>query len=78
MDHTGLARLTDFGFSRIISDPEPAAPVAEGRAVRWASPEALHMEFPVTEASDVYSFAMVVVEVRVNALISMKFYAHRI
>ena len=77
MDRTGLARLTDFGFSRVISDLEPAAPVTEGRAVRWASPEVLNMEPPVTKASDIYSFAMVIVEVCVSTLISAKISAHK-
>ena len=33
-------------------------------AARWTAPEILDMELPVTKASDVYSFAMVIYEVR--------------
>jgi serine/threonine protein kinase len=63
VDAAGLARLTDFGLSRIASDFESAASMTDGHAVRWAAPEVLEMERPVTKASDVYSFSMVLVEV---------------
>jgi len=36
--------------------------MTDGHAVRWTAPEIMDMERPVTEASDVYSFAMVIVE----------------
>lgn len=69
MDNTGLARLTDFNFSRIVSDRGSAASMTDGHSVRWAAPEVLYMERPVTEASDVYSFAMIIVEVPVSPFV---------
>lgn len=64
MDDAGIGRLTDFGLSRVVSGLDSAAPMTDGHAVRWTAPEVLDMEQPVTKASDVYSFAMVIVEVR--------------
>lgn len=62
VDDTNRARLTDFGFSRVVSDLGFPAPRTDGPAVRWAAPEVLDMIRPVSEASDAYSFAMVIVE----------------
>jgi len=62
VDDTGYARLTDFGLSGVVSDLGPAAPITDSHTVRWAAPEILDMERSVDEASDVYSFGMVVVE----------------
>jgi serine/threonine protein kinase len=64
VDDSGRARLTDFGFSGIASDLGSAVSITDGHAVRWAAPEILDMEGPVSKESDVYSFAMVVIEVR--------------
>ncbi|KAF9647775.1 kinase-like protein [Thelephora ganbajun] len=63
VDDTGRARLTDFGLAGIASDSGSAASITDGHAVRWAAPEVLDMERPVSKESDVYSFAMVVIEV---------------
>jgi len=49
----------------VASDSGPAASVTNGHAVRWAAPEVLGTERPVSRESDVYSFAMVVIEVQV-------------
>lgn len=38
--------------------------MTDSHAVRWAAPEVLDRERPITKASDIYSFAMVVIEVR--------------
>ena len=63
MDDAGRARLTDFGFSTVTPD-FGSVPTTEGRAVRWAAPEILGSGRPVSKGSDIYSFAMVVIEVR--------------
>jgi len=63
VDDTGRARLTDFGFATVVSDVWSAEPITDGHAVRWAAPEVLDRERPVSKESDVYSFAMVVIEV---------------
>ena len=59
----GHARLTDFGLSTVVPDFGSAASVKDGHAVRWGAPEVLDKEQPVNKESDVFSFAMVVIEV---------------
>ena len=66
VDDTGRARLADFGLSRIVSDFGSATSMTGGFSVRWAAPEVLNMETSVTKESDIYSFGMMVVEVRVD------------
>jgi len=63
VDDVGHARLTDFGLAGVSSDSGPATSETNGHAVRWAAPEVLATELPVSEESDVYSWAMVVIEV---------------
>jgi len=63
VDSTGSARITDFGLSAIASDLGSAASATDSHAVRWAAPEVLDMGRPVGMASDIYSFAMVVIEI---------------
>lgn len=63
MDDTGHARLTDFGFAAIAPELGSTKLTTEGHAVRWAAPEVLDRELPVSKKSDVYSFAMVMFEV---------------
>ena len=64
VDGTGRARLADFGLAAIVLDSGPTAPIEDGHAVRWAAPEILDKQSPVSIKSDVYSFAMVVIAVR--------------
>jgi len=61
VDDGGHARITDFGFSTVVSDAGSATSITEGHAVRWAAPETLDM-VPVSKGSDIYSFAMIMVE----------------
>ena len=63
MDDAGHACLTDFGLSTVVPDFGSAASIKDGHAVRWAAPEVLDKEQPVSKESDVFSFAMVVIEV---------------
>jgi len=63
VDDTGHARLTDFCFAGVASDPGPATSIIDGHAVRWAAPEVLGTEGSLSRESDVYSWAMVVIEV---------------
>lgn len=66
VDDTGRARLTDFGLAAIALDHEPTESLKGGYAVRWAAPEILDEEGPVSRESDIYSFAMVAIEVRLE------------
>jgi len=69
VDDAGHARLTDFGLAVIVLDSGSAGSTREGHAVQWAAPEVLEKELPVSKKSDVYSFAMVVTEVRARKLV---------
>ncbi|KAF9647770.1 kinase-like protein [Thelephora ganbajun] len=62
MDDAGRARLTDFGLSAVALDFGSAGSIKDGHAMRWAAPEILDREKPVSKKSDIYSFSMVVVE----------------
>ena len=59
----GHARLTDFCLAGVASDSGPATSATNGHAVRWAAPEVLDAERLVSKESDVYSWAMIVIEV---------------
>jgi len=63
VDETGRARLTDFGLSVVAPELGPPEPITDGHAVRWAGPEILDREQPASKQSDLYSFAMVMIEV---------------
>jgi len=64
VDNTGHARLTDFDLAAVLT-PELGSTksTTDSHAVRWAAPEVLDNELSVSKKSDVFSFAMVVVEV---------------
>ena len=76
VDDTGRARLTDFGLAAVVSDVWSTEPITDGHAVRWAAPEILDRERPVTKESDVYSFAMVSIEVLARYLTILGCTAH--
>ena len=74
VDDSGHARLTDFGFSNQICDIVLTAPNTAA-IFRWFAPELLDPSSDIsgrsgigsnaTPASDVYSFAMTALEVRI-------------
>jgi serine/threonine protein kinase len=65
------ACLTDFGRSRIVNDSDGTNPAIAG-SIRYSAPEILGLDdvdepspFPLDfQAADVYSLAMVMLEVR--------------
>lgn len=63
VDDTGRARLTDFDLAAVVLDFGSAGTIKDGHAVRWAAPEILDKERPVSRKSDIYSLAMVMIEV---------------
>ena len=63
MDGVGCARLTDFGLASVSPEFGPPEPMTDNHAVRWAAPEILDREQPVSKKSDVYSLGMVTIEV---------------
>lgn len=58
---TGDAKAIDFGLSSLLNRAEVHVDVKKMGAVQWRSPEYLRGE-RLTAASDVYSFAMLIVE----------------
>ena len=77
MDDTGHARLTDFGLFAIAPEFGFAMPATDGHAVRWAAPEILDRKQAVSKESDVFSFAMVVIEVWARNFTSLVYANHR-
>ena len=65
MDSSGRARIMDFGLGTVAQSLDPMQRVSRQRVhtVRWSAPEVLNEEVYSKEA-DVFSFAMVMVEVR--------------
>jgi serine/threonine protein kinase len=63
VDGEGRARITDFSFSTVFADFGSDGSIKEGHGARWAAPEILDERTPVSKSSDVYSFAMVTIEI---------------
>ena len=63
MDATGRARITDFGLATITQDLYSASD-DRGYTPRWTAPEILNEEGTYSREADVFSFAMVIIEVR--------------
>ena len=61
----GRARLTDFGFTSVVRGLNSVlVPDMRGCTLRWAAPEVIRGESGGTQEADIYSFGMVVIEVR--------------
>ena len=67
VDRLGRARIMDFALTTVDRDQGPAGDVTEMRNIptRWTAPEVENG--PFTKKSDVFSFAMVMVEVSCGA-----------
>jgi len=65
VDATGHARITDFGIATVIGKMEPirSDPVVHGNAARWTAPEILSGGVSFSKEADIFSFAMVMIEV---------------
>jgi len=77
VDDTGHARLTDFGLAAVTPEVGSAGSIKDGHAVRWAAPEVLDKGRSVSKESDVYSFAMVVIEVWIRNLLRISCVTYR-
>ena len=68
VDESGNARITDFGLATIVrgSNSVPSTSAGLGQSLRWTAPEVLNSDKVATKESDVYSFAMVIIEVGRN------------
>ena len=64
IDASGNARITNFGHTRIARDIDQTESTGSLQLDRWVSPELLLDESHVTKESDIFSFGMVIIEVR--------------
>ena len=66
MDATGNARITDFGLAMVTHDLDSIRNASDkrGEGARWIAPEILDGRGTYSKEADVFSFAMVAIEVR--------------
>ncbi|KAF9642913.1 kinase-like protein [Thelephora ganbajun] len=69
VDDSGHARVADFGFAMVTRnlDSIPSASRHNGHTPRWTAPEVLN-EGPHSKEADIFSFAMVMIEVFTGAV----------
>ena len=65
VDSAGHARITDFGLARVTQnlDSMRSASDDHGHTPRWTAPEILNDQGTYSKEADVFSFAMVMIEV---------------
>lgn len=66
VDSSGCPRITDFGLAMVIQnqDSTDSAQDEHAHTARWTAPEILNGQATHSKEANVFSFAMVVVEVR--------------
>jgi len=66
VDTTGHARITDFGLYAVTHNLNlmRSTPAEHGHNARWIAPEILDYRGTYSKQGDIFSFAMVVIEVR--------------
>ena len=75
VDDAGRARITDFGLATVTQnlDSIRSAPSDQGHTARWTAPEILKEEGQHGKEADVFSFAMVMIEVRQPGFFGLSF-----
>lgn len=70
VDGTGHARITDFGLATVTQnlDSIRSASDEQGHTARWTAPEILNDQGSYSKEADVFSFAMVMIEVFTGAV----------
>ena len=65
VDHSSRARITDFSLTTVHPNKVPSCNGSElrGHNTQWTAPEVSEEMGPLTNKADVFSFAMVMVEV---------------
>ena len=65
MDASGNARITDFGLAMVTQDLDSLRGGSDecGDGARWIAPEILDNRGMYSKEADVFSFAMVTIEV---------------
>lgn len=66
VDDASCPRITDFGLAMVAQNQDSvrSAQGDHGHTARWTAPEILSGEGTYSKEADVFSFAMVMVEVR--------------
>ena len=66
VDITGRARITDFGLAVLTQNlySTRSAPAEHGHRIQWIAPEILGGRGAYSKEADVFSFSMVIIEVR--------------
>ena len=66
VDHSGHARIVDFGLAMVTQnlDSVQSASLQRDYTPRWVAPEILKEEGTYSKEADIFSFAMVMIEVR--------------
>jgi len=66
VDGSENARIVDFGLTSIIRDPNSVASTSDGHGYTpwWTAPEIFRDGISTNKKSDVFSFAMIIYEVR--------------
>jgi serine/threonine protein kinase len=66
VDDSGCPRITDFGLAMVTQNQDSirSAQGEHAHTARWTAPEILNDQGTYSKEADVFSFAMVVVEVR--------------
>ena len=66
MDAGGLARIIDFGLTVVTQNLDSVLRGSDecGGSARWIAPEILNSRGTYSQEADIFSFAMVVIEVR--------------
>ena len=71
VDAAGHARITGFGLAMVAQNPD--SPRInwdnQGQASRWTAPEILNEQGTYSKEADVFSYAMVVIEVRYGCVV---------
>ena len=65
VDSIGRAKITDFGLATVTQHLDPIRTAADerGHTARWTAPEILNEEGTYSKEADVFSYAMVMIEV---------------
>ena len=66
VDSAGSARITDFGLATVTQNLDSMRTGSDdkGHTARWTAPEILNEQGTYSKEADIFSFAMVMIEVR--------------
>ena len=64
MNTAGHAQITDFGLAMVTQNLDSVQSASIEHSTRWIAPEILDSRGTCSKGGDVFSFAMVTIEVR--------------